>query len=372
MPVKTPFKLLLIISILAGLVKCMTLNQSQDEYSFEWNLSYENHSGTPKDLYLKDGKHRGMSVFNWRNYKEEYANQLIKNNIEWVALIPFLYQKTEKTKLINPLQKAIGEWSNIDSMYMDIVSKIHKRGMHIMFKPHLWMSEGWRSNIYFDNEKEWDDWFESYRQHMIHYAYFCETLDIELFCIGVEFRSSIKAQPEKWESLIKEIKSIYKGKLTYAANWDDEFNDITFWDQMDYIGIQAYYPLTQNKSPKLSEIKNGWKKHIKKLSTLSEKHNKPILFTETGYRSDEKATIEPWVWGSSDTLQNKSSFITQDLAYEALFQQLWDKDWFAGVYFWQWHNRSKEGNFHESMDFTPRFKPAENTMAKWYGRETNQ
>lgn len=207
---------------------------------------------------------------------------------------------------------------------------------------------------------------------MIHYAHFCEYLNIDLFCIGVEFRSSINAQPEKWASLVKEIKQIYHGKITYAANWDDDFNDIKFWDQMDYIGIQAYYPLTQNKNPKLSEIKKGWTRHIKKLDKLAKKYHKPILFTETGYRSDETATIEPWVWGSSDTLDNNVSFQTQNLAYEALFQKLWNKDWFAGVYFWQWHNRSKEGSFHESMDFTPRFKPAENTLAKWYGQEAKQ
>jgi len=48
---------------------------------------------------------------------------------------------------------------------------------------------------------------------------------------------------------------------------------------------------------------------------------------------------------------------------------LWDKDWFAGMYFWQWHNGTKKDE-PSNMDFTPRFKPAENTMAKWYGMES--
>ena len=100
---------------------------------------------------------------------------------------------------------------------------------------------------------------------------------------------------------------------------------------MDYIGIQAYFPITNKNNPSLREIKKGWKKQIELLEALSKKHNKPILFSETGYRSDETATIEPWVWGSAlDVITNKKSFETQNLAYEALFQQLWDKDWFAG------------------------------------------
>ena len=108
------------------------------------------------------------------------------------------------------------------------------------------------------------------------------------------------------------------------------------------------------------------------LEELSQKHNKPILFTEVGYRSDDAATIEPWVWGSVDSeeVSNKLSTQTQNLAYEALFQKMWHEEWFAGVYFWQWHIRSKEGDKYEEMNFSPRFKPAENTMAKWFGAET--
>ncbi|MDA9774639.1 hypothetical protein N9B82_06740, partial [Saprospiraceae bacterium] len=145
---------------------------------------------------------------------------------------------------------------------------------------------------------------------------------------------------------------------------------VPFWADMDYIGIQAYFPLTNHKKPTLGEIKAGWKKHETILKKLSKTHKKPILFTEIGYRSDETATIEPWVWGSAlDRLTHKKSEETQNLAYEALFQKFWEEDWFAGLYIWQWHNRSKRGNEREEMDFTPRFKAAENTISKWYGKD---
>jgi len=148
---------------------------------------------------------------------------------------------------------------------------MHDRGLHTMLKPHIWMSEGWRS-------------------------------DIEL------------------ESM---------------------------------------------------EIQDGWDQHIKLLEKLSKQHNKPILFTETGYRSHNTATIRPWEWNNYEEIDSNSlSLTTQNLAYEALFRKLWHREWFAGVYFWQWHNTSKEGNTRESTDFTPRYKPAENTMAKWYGKST--
>ena len=103
------------------------------------------------------------------------------------------------------------------------------------------------------------------------------------------------------------------------------------------------------------------------LASLSHKHNKPILFTEIGYRSDVSTTIKPWEWNSiSNLLVNQKSDKAQQLAYEAMFAQLWDKDWFSGCYLWEWNTQTSEEYAKESFDFSPRFKPAENTIAKWY------
>jgi hypothetical protein len=35
-------------------------------------------------------------------------------------------------------------------------------------------------------------------------------------------------RPKYWQELILEIRKVYKGKLTYAANWD-EFKRVPFW-----------------------------------------------------------------------------------------------------------------------------------------------
>ena len=355
------------------LIGCATHNESQEEIPFQWDVTVENHTGIAKNYYAQDGKHRGMSVFHWRHAgDDESINQLVKNNIEAVALIPFLYQETDTTKTVS-WRGENGKWSRSDSIYISVAEKLHKRKMHIMFKPHLWMSEGWRSDIRLENEDEWNTWFDSYEARMLHYAKLSEHMNVDLFCIGTELKSSLQNKPERWKNFVSKIKAIYHGKLTYAANWDGEYEDVSFWKDMDYIGIQAYYPLTNKNRPSLKEIKNGWDHHIKRLTQLSEKYKKPILFTETGYRSDVAATIKPWEWGNSEnTKLNTPSNTTQNLAYEALFQKLWNKKWFAGVYFWQWHTTSTEEEEYNLTEFTPRFKPAENTMAKWYGISPTQ
>ena len=196
-----------------------------------------------------------------------------------------------------------------------------------------------------------------------------ELAKVELFCIGTELKTSIKKQPERWKQLIAKIRTIYSGQLTYAANWHDEYEDISFWSNLDFIGIQAYFPLTENKNPDLQTIKNGWDTHITKLEQLHKKYQKPILFTEVGYRSDVSATIKPWEWNETlSALYKKKSDKTQQLAFEALFQKLWHKEWFAGVYIWQWDHRSTKEQAEKNLDFSPRFKPAENVIAKWFGK----
>lgn len=351
-------KLILPIILITYTIKLIVRNNNNEDFIYEWNYSVENKSGKSNQRYLKDSKIRGMNVYQIGRRKTIDIENLIKTNIEWVAVIPYFYQKDEKTKRIDA-PDSLGVWSRRDSAFIRDIHKLHDKDLAVMIKPHLWMSSGWRSNINFETKNDWNNWFLDYRKNMIHYAIMAQKTNAELFCIGTELRSSLKEAPERWLALIKEIKSIYKGKLTYAANWDDPFEFIEFWNELDYIGVQAYYPLTKNSSPNLKEIKDGWGKHIVSLKSLSKKYNKPILFTEIGYRNDINATKNPWEWGSIfKRLYKKKSDRTQQLAYQALFEKLWDEDWFAGLFPWEW----------TSSDFPIYKKPSQNTITIWYGK----
>jgi hypothetical protein len=309
-----------------------------------------------------------MSVFGCNRSNVGAVSELVKNNVEWVAVIPFFGQEDEQTAAVRT-RDTYETWSRRDSTHIESINRLHEKGIRVHLKPHLWMNSGWRSNINLSSKIQWDGWFDSYRVNMLHYAKMAQENQVELFCIGTELKTSIVQQPEKWSELIRDIKTIYQGKLTYAANWNDDLETITFWDQLDYIGIQAYFPLTTTKNPDLETIKKGWDEHIIKLERLSQKHKKPILFTEVGYKSEASSTIKPWEWSSQlSILHKQKSDQTQALAYEALFQKLCSKSWFAGLYIWQLATRSKEEQAAKNLNFSPRFKPAENVIAKWFGR----
>jgi len=348
--------------------KTLVFANSNENYAFSWDDLVMNDTKVTNDHYNQDAMHRGMSVFGWSDENNEASiDALIKANVEWVAVIPFMDQKDEASKTIR-LPKT-SSWTRRDSVFIKSIQVLRSKGLHVQLKPHLWLGSGWRSNLSLNSDAEWNAWFDSYEKNMLRYARMAELTGAELFCIGTELKSSIKKQPERWRSLITKIKTVYSGKLTYAANWHDEYEHIDFWNELDFIGIQAYFPLTKTKKPDLVTIEKGWARHIDKLEKLYQVYNKPILFTEIGYKSDASATIKPWEWGSFlSVLSEKKSDQTQQLAFEALFKQLWHKKWFAGVYIWQWHTRSKKEDAPSDLDFSPRYKPAENTIAKWFSK----
>ncbi len=356
------------IFVIVCLYKIIVYTNSSEDFIYQWDHSIENTNEHSKNLYKNDGKHRGMSVFGWKPDNTKAITSLVKNNIEWVAVIPFISQKDNNTTKIS-MPDSIGQWSKRDSTFINTIQQLQNKGIHVQLKPHLWVIDGWRSEIDFSSDSDWKIWFERYRKNMLHYAHMAEKSGVSLFCIGTELKSSLERQPRQWKALVKEIKAIYSGKLTYAANWDGEYEIIDFWSDLDYIGIQAYFPLTQKVNPDLASIKKGWNTHIKTLENLSRNHQRPILFTEVGYKSETSATIKPWEWGSYfSILYQKKSDRTQQLAYQALFESLWNKEWFAGTYIWEWDTRTTKESAPQSLNFSPRFKPAQNTIAKWYSK----
>lgn len=347
--------------IVFGIKGIVNYNQSED-FNYTWDYSVERTEDKVSDQFDADGKLRGLSAYALGRDRQIRLNNLVKSNVEWIAVHPYMSQLAETSHDQMSQPDKVGQWSKRDSAFIEEIGKAKAKNFRIMLKPHLWVNEGWRANIHFDSKEDWKIWFASYKANMLHYAHMAELTGVELFCIGTELRSSIKEQGNEWLKLIHEIREIYSGKLTYASNWDDValYTDSEFWKALDYIGIQAYYPLTDHEYPDLDAIKLGWGQHIKELEIIYQAHHKPILFTELGYRADARATVEPWAWDSFlSPLLKKKSEETQLLAYEAFFQEVWSQPWLAGVFIWQWS---------DSQDFAIRGKPAQNTMAKWYAK----
>ncbi len=72
-----------------------------------------------------------------------------------------------------------------------------------------------------------------------------------------------------------ELREVYNGQLTYAANWD-EYKRIPFWEDLDFIGVDAYFPVSEEKTPSIEQASLGWQKHKLQLKTMFESKERTI------------------------------------------------------------------------------------------------
>ena len=130
-----------------------------------------------------------------------------------------------------------------------------------MVKPQIWIWKGqFTGHISMDSEEQWRIFEDSYASFILTYAKTAEEIKADIFCIGTELENFVNKRPAYWKDLIQRIKKIFKGKLTYAANWD-EFKRVSFWGEIDFIGVDAYFPLSDEKSPTVQELEIGWEPH---------------------------------------------------------------------------------------------------------------
>ena len=288
---------------------------------------------------------------------------LIENHIQWISQTPFGWQSNNSsTEVISNTNFERTWWGESDVGIKQTTLLARQNKIKTILKPHLWVKGSWPGEIKMDSEENWQKWFSSYTDFILHYAKLAEAQDIEILCIGTELSHSTKYE-YRWRDLIHKIRQVYSGKLTYAANFHNEYQHIKFWDALDFIGIQGYFSLSQYNNPTIEELKSGWSLHLETIEQLYEQYKKPVLFTEIGYRSAEDAAIEPWKW-PQENKEIRPSDETQANCYEAFFSSVWQKKWVAGAYFWKWYPHG----YHplQTIDFTPQGKAAEKVLASHF------
>jgi hypothetical protein len=291
---------------------------------------------------------------------EKEIAALVKCNVTWISQTPFAFQRNANaSSLLTNFSSDRVWWGESDEGISKTTELARKAKIKTLLKPHIWVGSGWPGEIEMKSDTAWQRWFRIYEKFIVHYAELAEKNKIEIFCIGTELHKTIGKEKE-WRGIIAKIRSVYKGKLTYAANFHEEYEQVKFWDALDYIGVQAYFSLTKNESHSIAELKRGWDSPLSSIERVHKKFSRPVIFTEIGYRSDKKAGIEPWLWpkeNSGAEISNEA----QANCYQAFFQSVWKKSWLEGAYFWKWYPHGPHRM--AALDFTPQGKPAEKIVA---------
>jgi hypothetical protein len=292
------------------------------------------------------------------------VNPVLAINGNYAAIMPFGFiRRLDHPKIIyNTDRQWFGETRAGAEQY---INELRKANIKIMLKPQIWVWRGeFTGEIMMNSEEHWKVLETSYSDFIIEYANLAEQVNAEILCIGTELELFVKFRPRFWLNLISEIRSIYSGKLTYAANWD-EFRKTPFWDRLDYIGIDAYFPVSDERTPTVEQCVEGWRQHKPVIEHVVKENNKPVLFTEYGYRSVDYSGKKPWVFDRKMTNVNLEA---QNNTMQALYQTFWDEDWFAGGFIWKWFHKDDEVGGEDNFMFTPQNKPVEHIIREHYGR----
>ena len=317
------------------------------------------------DKPSRENKIQGFNLVAPRNqFPIDSLLSIKKTGAEWIAVVPYAFCDTETANIHFGNGKQW--WGETPEGIEATIQMAHKIGLKVMIKPHLWVrGQGWAGDLDFNSEAEWRHWEQQYLAYINTFTEIAEKNDVEMFCIGTEIRQSTKNRSVYWLDLIKDVKNKYKGKLTYAANWD-EYTSIKFWNELDYIGVDAYFPIHAAKSPGVDELKEGWRSSKEALELISTTYKKKILFTEYGYESIDYPTIGHWNV-NKDTLD--INFENQANAYQALFEVFNEQDWWAGGFAWKWHLDSRGDQRGTIKTYTPQHKPAMKTIESYFNSQ---
>lgn len=292
------------------------------------------------------------------------VTQLRQLNANYAALMPFGFVRAvnDPNLVFNSERQWFGEREEGVRQY---IGELRKQGIEVMLKPQLWIYNGrYTGHMEMDTEAHWKQLEEGYRDFILTYAKLAAQEQVPLFCIGTELERFIAQRPEFWAALIAEVKTVYSGQLTYAANWD-EYKRVPFWEDLDFIGVDAYFPVSDSGSPSIAEARAGWQPWKQELQSVSEKYGRPILFTEYGYRSAHLAGKEPW---DSTRDQRAVDLEAQSRLLTALYEEFWDEPWMAGGFLWKWFIAHDAAGGDGNSFFTPQNKPAEEVVRAFYGK----
>lgn len=286
----------------------------------------------------------------------------------WIALTPFGRVADLSGRGVDPSFEAPVAQTEVD--VRRAVAMAHARGLRVMLVPHLWVeSGGWRAEIDPKTDAGWETWAKSYGAFVRRWAAVAEDAHVDLLSAGVELRSWVTTpRAPSFVKLIRELRAIYKGPVTYSANWDDVDTTLVL-GELDVIGINAFYPLAEKDGAGFDELLEGGKRVRDRVRELAEVWHKPILFTEIGYTTRPDPAIRPWEWPDAMTNVRVDEAAQAD-AYRALLAQLLDEPSFMGCFVWRVYADPDDVSQEAEWGFSPRGKRAElvvrDAFATWW------
>lgn len=284
----------------------------------------------------------------------------------WISLTPFgRMDDLDSTEVLHDFEIPV---ERNEELMRRSAARAREAGLEVAIIPHIYVVSGrWRGEIDPGSNEAWCEWFTSYRDFAVRFAILAEEIGAALYSVGVEFKSSSNFWSEEWRVLIRELREVYSGELTYSANWDEAAN-VPFWDELDLIGINAFWPLGREPGDGFEAMGERARAVADELEALSQQYDRPLLFTEVGVKTATDSALAPWEWPEHCSGLNYDEQY-QAQAYRAWFEAMTPRPWFAGLFVWKYFSDPYDETQEAPTGFSPRGKLAELELVEWFRME---
>ncbi len=291
--------------------------------------------------------------------------------------------------------------SPADAAVIAAIQALQAQGITVALKPHVDSIDGtWRGDFTWPSadtttaeQQAWlTAWFTSYQSFILHFAQIASQNGVGILVIGTEFAklsgSTCAGSCESYwlQYVIDPLRQQYPNlTLAYGANATsagDEFTTVSFWKDVDIIGVDGYFPIDNSADcntstppdPTLAELESGWTDNpcsgdfnaVAALQNLSSAYpGKPLIFTEIGYPSATGSNAAPYNYTPTGAYDDTE----QSNCYEAFFEIFSQQtSWMKGVFWWAWMVSPPAAN---DTGYSPQNKTAgDTTLPEWYGSQT--
>jgi hypothetical protein len=297
-------------------------------------------------------------------FSAELLDELARLGATWISVTPFgRLWSLSSTDILPDFEAPYADnRQNVARM----IAQAHARGLKVLLIPHLWVETGgWRGEIDPGSDAGWETYQRSYREFVLGWAELAASAHADAFSVGVECKSWSGRFAGFWRDLIEQTRTRFTGLLTYSANWD-EAEGVVFWDALDLIGINAFYPLAQRSGASYAEYLAGAARARDGLAQLASALAMPVVFVEVGYTTRRDAAVEPWLW-PDDMRGVIVDEQEQARALAALLEAFLPEPWFAGFFVWRYYADLDDISQEEIWGFSPHGKAAEGVLQRSFG-----
>lgn len=248
-----------------------------------------------------------------------------------------IFSKSRQGLTIGPTQAAIAP----------AAKEAVRLGLSVSIKPLVEIDnavgEGaiWRGTIELSSELQ-NVFFTHYCTYILQMAEMARAVRASRFYIGSELEGLTKdpSASGHWRKLIADCRAVFsEGQaclLTYASNFT-EYEKVSFWPQLDEVGIDAYFPLATAKTaqglqhPTTADIADAWDHSLEKMRRFSARVGRPVLLAEWGVVPFDMTTAEPSQEHPSSLLDESEAIA----AYQAVLPSVAKaKQWLKGIDLW--------------------------------------